>query len=138
MPEKSNLKVQSVAHGCSLDGRIVTLTFADKDRSSVTIECDAGKLPSLYFLLETAAESARALQIKSLKGSDPRLMNPVHVKTVTALGGAVSMEGVPILDIEINGKMRLSLALGLENLQTLIEFLQGLESEAQTPPPKPN
>ncbi len=132
------LKVAKVAPGCSTDGQEITLTVVDAAGSAVTIAADAKHANDLYLALEEAAYMAREHQRASIKGLDPRAFFPVNVKTVTALGGAVSTDGTPVLDIEINGKMRMSLALKPDDLRALIEWLERLEGDSQAEPSKPS
>ena len=132
------LKVVTITPGCSTDGRQITMKFVDADGASETIVADTSEATNLYFAVEEAVQLAHEQQRKKLRGADPRAFGPIHAKTLTAFGGAVSVDGRPILDIEINGKIRLSLALQVKDLRTLIEWLERFEEELQAPPTKPN
>jgi hypothetical protein len=84
------LKVKKIGYGCSADGQIVTLSFADERGKTSTIALDSDHVSNLYLRLEEAAEYAREKAVHSNKGVDPRILHPVHAKTVTGFGGAVA------------------------------------------------
>jgi hypothetical protein len=124
--------------GISDDGKIVELRFARKNGKVAYVQCEYGLLSSVVLGIEQAAVQAYELQKSNLKGTDPRLVNPVSTQTVDRMQGAYTRDGKPVISFALKSGMRLELAVPEDGIPELIEWLEALEEARRTEKPKAN
>ena len=132
------LNVTRVVPSCTEDGQHIILAISEGANPAFQFALEASGAFDFCSAIEEAARLANGQKEKALKGTDPRLFFSTSAKTVTNLGGSVAEDGTPILDIELNGGIQLSLALKAENLGALIEWLESLRDNAVPNLRKPN
>jgi hypothetical protein len=72
---------------------------------------------------EQAAGQAWELQKQALGGSDPRLAYRVNARSVQRFQGAYSTDGKPLMTVVLTTGLRLDLAVPLDDIPQLIEWL---------------
>jgi hypothetical protein len=126
--------VTNVAAGLSEDGHVAQLQFVRASGVSAYIQFPAAETASLLLSIEKALGEVFSLQRSLLKGQDPRTFFTIGAKRVSAIQGAVSTDGIPVLSIVLEQGVRLDLSLEGISIPELIEWLVGLnEASTQSP-----
>lgn len=90
------------------------------------------------FILGLEVKAGEALaKLNAASGGDRRLMSPLKPRAITKVRGSGAKD-VPILTLELNGQLTLDIALPPDRSQELVEYIQELRSQADTPPSKAN
>lgn len=129
-------RCSGIAASIAKDGSEIGFEFVRTDGSKFEISVSLNTLADFIFGLEAQAGSALASAHKA-SGGDRRFMMPVKKRKVTKIQGA-TVQGQPILSLEVDGRIPLDMVLSRDQIPKLIEYLQDLQKAATGSPPKPN
>jgi hypothetical protein len=129
--------LRGINSGTNEDGSIVEFQFHRQDGSIAYVQLPTIRLATVFEKIQETAAMAYAQQRKVAGGADPRSMTPIHPMKVTRVQGAAA-EGKPILSLEINGSIRMDLALEDTQVAEMIEWLGQLRQIARVHSPRPH
>jgi hypothetical protein len=138
MTTAPDLRLAGFKTAIAPDGSEVAFTFLRADRTETTVKIPFNDLAEFILGLEAQAGEAAAKLSASLRGVDRRLMMPVKKRDVTKLQGAVARGGLPILTVELDGRLQLDMTFQAYQIQDLVEWLEQLRSQTNMEPTKPN
>jgi hypothetical protein len=129
--------LDAVGAALSTDGRVAELQFLRKNKKAAYIQFPTEAASSILLNIEQALGKLFRMQREMLKGADPRHFFAIGAKHVVKIQGAVA-QGSPVVSFLLKSDVRMDFRFDQTAIRELIEWLQGLETEAQKPPARGN
>jgi hypothetical protein len=130
--------IDQVSAAISEDGRTAELQIIRANGQTTYLQFPSEGAASVLLAMEQQLAKVFEMQRARIAGQDPRSFFPIGAKRVKKVQGAIGMGNIPVLSFELESGLRLDLAIDHSQIHSLIEWLEGLESDSLTPSPPRN